>query len=184
MLASAVYKIFYDIILRLHIRLLQIDHDQIRFFAGCQTVAIVQPHRMRTTCRGHIQDFIRTDTLCIHFTHLRQCTCQKHFLKHIQAVVARRSVCTDRHRNTFLHKSFQRCDTACQLQVGCRAGNCGQLTFLKDLKIFIIKIYTMVSTAAILIHAKFFRQLRRRLAITLQTLLHLILSLGIVQEYR
>ena len=139
---------------------------------------------MRTAGRCHVKDLICTHALGIHLTHLCKCGSKEHLAEHIQTVVARRSVRTDRHGNALIHETLRRTDAGSKLQIGSRVRHSRQVTLFKDLKIRLLKPYAMVSAAAVLIHAKRIRKLCRCHAPALFALCHLKLCLGIVQPHR
>ena len=115
--AAAVNEVFDQIILRLHVRLMEINHDEIGLFAGSETVAVSKLHRVCAACGCHVEYRISRDSCGVHLTDFGKTGGQEHFAEHVEAVVAGRPVGADGEVDAVIVKTLQRADAGGELQV-------------------------------------------------------------------
>ena len=139
--------------LRLHIRLLHIDHDQVRLLAGSQAIAVIQSHRPCAVCCRHLQHCFCRNGCRIHLFDLAQPRHEKHLSEEIEAIVARRSVSTDRHRYVCCKQICCTADPAGKLQIGSRIGHGIQIMRFKYFYIFLIHMNTVEAASAVIKHS-------------------------------
>ena len=102
LLAAAVDNVARDIIDGLHVRLPQIEQNQICLLSCRNAVGFRQAHDSGTVGRCHLQDFVSRHCSCISKGKLGKTGYKEHFAEHIKAVIASRAVRADTDRNAEL----------------------------------------------------------------------------------
>ena len=115
--AAAVNEVFDQIILRLHVRLMEVNHDEIGLFAGSETVAVSKLHGVRAACGCHVENGVGRESCGIHLADFGKAGGQEHFAEHIEAVVTGRPVGADGEVDAVIVKTLQRADAGGELQV-------------------------------------------------------------------
>ena len=151
--AAAVNEVFDQIIFRLHVRLVQINHDEIRLFANGETVTVIDLHRVCAACGCHVEYRISRDSCGVHLTDFGKTGGQEHFAEHVEAVVAGRSVGADGEVDAVIVKTFQRADAGRELQVGGWIGNGRQFPVAENFEIAVLHPDAVVAAASVLEHA-------------------------------
>ena len=117
--AAAVNEVFDQIILRLHVRLMEVNHDEIGLFAGSETVAVSKLHRVCAACGCHVEYRISRDSCGVHLTDFGKTGGQEHFAEHVEAVVAGWPVSADGEVDAVIVKTPpSRCSGSRRLRTG------------------------------------------------------------------
>ena len=91
--AAAVNEVFDQIIFRLHVRLVQINHDEIRLFANGETVTVIDLHRVCAACGCHVEYRISRDSCGVHLTDFGKTGGQEHQQEREQAFLSQNRDC-------------------------------------------------------------------------------------------
>ena len=184
MLAAAVNDILLDVIQRLHIGLMQIDHDDIRFLAFRKNVTVMKPHGSCPIHCSHLKHLFGIHRRGILFPKLGKPCCQEHLTEHIQAVIAGSAVGSDTHINAFFQETGNRCNPACKLCVGSGIGDYMKPFPCKEIHIFLCKVNTMITASAVIEQPQGIQELRRGHPVTLQTFIRFCFCLRYMRKKR
>ena len=152
-LAAGIDDVLCNVVQRLHVRHVQIEHDKIRLLARLEAIAVIEPHHLCADRARRMQDLDRVRRRRAD-GQLLQTRNEEHFAEEIETVVARRSVGPDRNRYARFVIRFDRRNAARKLHVGARIGADIEPALLHDLDIARHREYHVEPAAAAAEHAQ------------------------------
>ena len=184
LLAAAVDQVAVDLVDGLHIRLIQVDHHEVRQLAGREDVGVRNSHDFCGIAGDHLQNFTGGNRSGAAGPELRHTGRQEHFAEDIQAVVAGRSVCADGDRDAGAQIILNRRNSAGQFHIGAGIGHDRNPVFFQDFDVFGCRVHQMITGSAVAEHTLFGKKSDRCHPVAADALIDLRLSLRNMGEDR